>query len=389
MKNEKEPYRRDNLRSLKPKAKTPVSAGGGVCAKSSPKKRSAPNPEEQTAVRTACPFADGFLKTAFLPKMGRLGEETDLAENPIKIEREFYRSLSQLAEYYGLKPMKTRSYGYPYNLALAFWDVKNQLHPTGQNETCFQVIQDDGGKTCLVSKERYPMGDRFYHIPIIPLFLLRKDKRRKRVYPLLLSVCSCLFHQAEIPCYRQGHTYLNWIYEIMYEWETQDDYDEDGRDTALWELRQAELVGDFMLKKIQNLQNLTFFEKRLKSFFPKNGFEEKCRNLAEEFFFLFREFPNAAAFQNAHCQNEDGDALEEGSIIFMDKYVSFVADTKGLLYENLAEVVNQDFQECYDTEEPTLIRKFDGSPMAEIHLNFEEKLFPLLITLEEFFRLSS
>jgi hypothetical protein len=45
----------------------------------------------------------------------------------------------------------------------------------------------------------------------------------------------------------------------------------------------------------------------------------------------------------------------------MDKYVSFCAEAKGLLFQTLFETVNSEFQECATMEEPIVIKKFDGS----------------------------
>ena len=62
----------------------------------------------------------------------------------------------------------------------------------------------------------------------------------------------------------------------------------------------------------------------------------------------------------------------------MDKYVSFCADDKGLLFETLFETVDSEFQECTTMEEPTVIKKFDGNIITNNNLDFENRLFPLI-----------
>src|SRR5690606_41282520 len=68
----------------------------------------------------------------------------------------------------------------------------------------------------------------------------------------------------------------------------------------------------------------------------------------------------------------------EDEIISMDKYISFIADTDGWLYENLSDAVNNTFNEYGNIEEPTLCNRFDGSSITDTDLNFENRIFTLL-----------
>ena len=62
----------------------------------------------------------------------------------------------------------------------------------------------------------------------------------------------------------------------------------------------------------------------------------------------------------------------------MDKYISFCAETKGMLSHMLFETINAELNECSITEEPIIIKKFDGSRISENNLDFENRLFPLI-----------
>ena len=81
--------------------------------------------------------------------------------------------------------------------------------------------------------------------------------------------------------------------------------------------------------------------------------------LARKIFFLYEQYPNATIYQNLLTNTEEKE-YENDSIVSIDKYVSFCADDKGLLFETLFETVNSEFQECTTMEEPTVIKKFDG-----------------------------
>ena len=51
---------------------------------------------------------------------------------------------------------------------------------------------------------------------------------------------------------------------------------------------------------------------------------------------------------------------------------------KGWLFQTLFENVNMEFQEYASTEEPTIIKKFDGSDLTNINLDYEKRIFRLI-----------
>ena len=62
----------------------------------------------------------------------------------------------------------------------------------------------------------------------------------------------------------------------------------------------------------------------------------------------------------------------------MEKYISFISDTKGWLYERLSDNINNEFNEYGAMEEPTISKQFDGSEITATNLDFENRLFALL-----------
>lgn len=70
------------------------------------------------------------------------------------MERNFYKSLSQLAEHYDIEPLQTQDYGYPYNIALAMWDAETKLKKNNVNWDTLRLVQDSK-KTFFTSEERY------------------------------------------------------------------------------------------------------------------------------------------------------------------------------------------------------------------------------------------
>jgi hypothetical protein len=64
-----------------------------------------------------------------------------------------------------------------------------------------RLIQDSK-KTFFTSEERYNTGATLYYIPVVRHFVVERPKA-KTTAQLLISVCSYLYHIADIPYYRQ------------------------------------------------------------------------------------------------------------------------------------------------------------------------------------------
>src|SRR5690554_3856545 len=307
--------------------------------------------ERQTQVGSNSDVANGFLNCRFLPKL-KAEQSVQACKKTAKMERDFYKSLSQLAEHYGIIPMQTNQFESPYNMALALWDMEERLKQRVLNSEELRLVQD-GKKTFLNSEERYDTGTTLYYIPIVPLFKMLKDPKRKKTAQLLISVCSYLYHIADIPYYRQEDSYLYWLYETHKDWIEYEETDE--TETYKSELRQAEQIGDKIEQKLFNRVNLMVFKQRLKGFKSRDTFDHECWKLACDTFALYKEYPNERIFRNAPFpeQNPYEDDYENQTI-GMEKYISFCADTKGWLYNSVTDCINNEFNEYGKMDEPTI-----------------------------------
>ena len=342
-------------------------------AKSQRHKRST---ERQTEICTHSNVTNGFLKCGFLPKLKKTQSIQD-CKKTAKTQRDFYKSLSQLAEHYGIEPLQTQEYGYPYNMALAIWDAETKLRQNNVNWDNLRLVQDSK-KTFFTSEERYSIGTTLYYIPIVPLFLMLHDPKRKKTAQLLVSVCSYLYHIVAIPYYRQENSYLYWMYEMMNDWVEQDDYT-DETDSCIAEIVKAEWIGERIEQKLFNRINLQVFEQRFNHFKSRDTFDQECQKVACDAFALYAQYPHESIFRNAPRPEEDPYTDENDSeTVGMEKYISFIADTTGWLYESLADSINNEFNEYGAMEEPTICKYFDGSNITQTNLDFENRLFALL-----------
>ncbi|MEH3112186.1 hypothetical protein [Pedobacter terrae] len=333
-----------------------------------------PGAERQTEVRTNSHATNGILKCTFLPKL-KTAQPVQACQ---KTEKDFYQSLSKLAGHYSIEPMQTQqNYSFPYNMVLAMWDMETKVKRTTTNWDGFKLVQGSN-KTFFTTEEKYNVGTTLYYIPIVPLFKMLKDPNRKKTAQLLISVCSYLYHIADIPYYRQQDSYLYWMYQMHKDWV---EHDDETDETAMYlsELRNAEYLGNKIEQKLFNRANLKFFEQRLNRFKCLETFDTQCWQVACNAFVLYTEYPTASIFRNAPMPEKDPYNDDyENEVIGMQKYISFVADTKGWLYESLTDSINNEFNEYGEMEEPTISKSFDGSKLTKVNLDFENRLFTLL-----------
>lgn len=197
---------------------------------------------------------------------------------------------------------------------------------------------------------------------------------------LLQSVYAYLYHIAGVSSYRQEENYLYWMYEMVKDWIESDDVNKDTL-ICLSEMKQAEQIGELMEKKIYNHHNLSRFKERLNGFKSKDQFDHDCFKLAFETFALYEQFPNETIYRNARLNREtveDDDDDDMENVVTMDKYVSFCADAKGLLFQTLFESVNTELQEYGQMEEPVILKHFDGRDITRNSLDFENRVFALI-----------
>lgn len=342
------------------------------------------NTERPTEIRSNLPTSNAFLRTCFMSKL----KENEITakqskRKSAKTERDFYKSLSQLAKHYDVTPMPTKHFNYPYNISLALKDIEKQLKTKIENWQSIRLIEKRS-ETCFAIEERCNTGATLFYIPVVPLYQLLHNKAHKKAACLLLSVCTYLYRNADIPYYRQEGSYLYWNYEMLTDWIEQDEEIEDSHNSKK-EIQRAEIIGDIMEQKISNPKNILFFEQRLKRFRPKDIFNRECFQLAEKVFKLYCEYPNESIFRNAHYNNavksevmDEDDYYNEETVITIDKYISFFAESDGLIYDNLINCVNNEFNEYAETQEPMIFKTFNGSDISDKNLDFENQLFMVL-----------
>lgn len=361
-------------RSQRPKAETASPTASGLRTMDAENKGCGRTAKGQAQVGSERNASDAFLKYTFLPKL-KEDKSDGVPAGQSQMERDFYLSLSLLAEHFRIEPIDSRSYGYPYNIAVAIADIENRLKSLLPNWDSLRLVRD-GCKTYLETEERYSVDTTLYYIPLAPLLLMLADTKRKRNAQLLISVCSYLYHVADIPYYTHSGSYLSWMYEMMGEWIAEDDCNE--REQDIQELLKADWIGVRMEQKLYNPKNLHYFEKRLDAFTTQDEFDLACRTVARNGLSLFREYPEAHIFRNAPTHDDREQDYDGCDSIPMPWYISFIADTQGWLYETIRDSINNEFNEYGEMDSPVIRKRFDGTEVSRESLDFETRLFRLL-----------
>ena len=364
-----------NQSSRRKRTTTTALAIGRLRKVASKTQNSERNTERPTEIRTDSNAYNGFLKCRFLPKQEETPTVQDCKER-LKIERDFYQSLSNFARQYNIEPIQTKDFGFPYNIALAMWDLEKKVEQVNEDWNSFKLIRNNR-KILFVKEERYYTGTSLYYVPIVPLFQMLKDPRHKQNAQLLLSVCSYLYHIADVPYYRQQNSYLYWIYEMHEDWIEQGDEAEEDMQEFRREFKISKTIGDKIEKKLFNRKNLELFEKRLNHFKSRTDFDHDCYKVASDAFALYTEYPETSIFRNQPTPEQDP-YNDDNKAIGMDMYISFVADTKGCLYDNIEESINAEFNEYGSIEEPTIYTPINGTELSKADFNFENRFFTLM-----------
>lgn len=330
-------------------------------------KRCGRNPKGQEKVCSPADASNAFLKVKFYPRL----QEPEIVEdcNKSKLERDFFKSLSNLSKKFELSIQDYTDIPFPYNVSESIAEVRSQMKYYKQDWKEIRLIHHEN-KTYFAKEERYDTGHSLYYIPVIPLYTVLQKSKTKEVGQLLLSVYAYLYQVLGVSYYRIDNCYLFSIYEMLENWILEDEEQEE----SLSEMNEAKEIGDLMKDLISDPNHLQQFDKRLKELNPKDDFENQAFSVANSFFELYSKFPDLRIDRNYYPLQLREEPEEDQRPIMLDDYLSFCASITGNLFDTIVDTANSEFQEYCEMDEPTRFVPIHAKKDNE-NFDFEDKVF--------------
>lgn len=321
----------------------------------------------KTPKRAGSTIADDFLRQRFTPYVAQ-----PIAGSCRKMERDFFTSLSNLCGLYGMAEWEYSDYCYPLNITIAYKETTKRLEAMDKELRLAIVLENR--KVTLATYKELNSRNRLYYIPVKPLFDLFKQEQSKELSALLLSVFAYLYRILRVPLYSHPYSYLNGVYEILWEYCTEDDlYERETVAEYIQTIRLAIRCGGKLYKKIRGAKNLSLFGERIKQFKPQSNQEREIKKVAKAFYRLYQQFPERSLSDNLNTDLLNPEAEYR---IYFEQYLSFIWDTNDCLIENIIEHINCDLQEAEEEEDPCSIQLFhEPQNSATFDLSFEKKAF--------------
>lgn len=334
------------------------------------------NAKNKITLRPPVSAGHGFLKHHFLP----VWDSWPLQGGQHEIETAFYQSLSYLEALYKFKTPRSRPRIFPFNIAADFEAARQSLEKIDPSLTLF-INLDEQQKLCLNTAKPYNTAATLFYIPVKPLSILRKNKRKTATADLLLSVFSYLHLVLDVPYYRGESSFLNTCYQVMK--EQFDQYEDEGEEIdsdILKKFKELETVGDKLLKKINDPFQLQQLEKRVKKFVPTDKLDREILGAAKSILKIYRQFPDQTIFDHIP---ENLLHPEESDRITADQYISFYwSDENGYISDWIFEYVNGCFENCGAIDEPVNYQVFDSPQKEPAHdLSFATAVFDTIENL--------
>jgi len=346
-------------------------------SKARPAARYRRHQEGRAAQRTALHAPYDFLNHSFSPIIGR---ELSGIGNPKTIERQFFASVANLCTVYKLQLPCFDTAAYPSNIVQAYQWIQEQLRKV-QPGLQLIIVNKGRCKACLTTVKEYNTGTWLYYIPVEPLHLLWSNRKQRARRNLILSLFAYLYQVVGMPYFRSD--FLGDTYEMIENWYEDDPtaFDEEEYQEVREELKALKFYGGKLFESIRHPYHISQFENRVNSFQPSNEVDMLLLEICDKFLLLYKQYPDRSIFDN---MPQGLLSPEDEERIHAHQYISFFWKSTGLLYSQLMDSINMQFQEIGYMENPVTFQFFDTPQTEERHnLDFETRIFDLLAQLAD------
>lgn len=353
-----------------------VQGTGGAIRPSARCERNKAQPAKK---RTHRANGNGFLSHYFQSVWGVEG-------NRERMVREYFNSLTNLCNYYGLPYPAVTGMAFPQNIYQSWKEIADKI--TGLDEHSHCMILEVENKRAVIGVVKTFNLNGLYYIPVRSYWRWSKCAEQQRVAELITVIFAYLHQVVEIPFYAENGSFMNGEYEVLEQWlseaedEGQDDAEEkqwrEEREDTMYELRQA---GNHILRLIQNPDYLNRMEEVVTGYQHRDNWELEWELLGVEFLQLYRQYPKRSL---PDCIHTDLVYPDEDERISCYQYTGFHWSNKDCFADELDDMINCSFQEIAVMDEPTAVQLFDKMPThLTTDFDFETRLFGLIERLRD------
>lgn len=329
--------------------------------------------------RTRRAHGNGFLNHCFLPFWSFSG-------NRDRIAREYFHSLANLCQHFGLPVPKTEL-PFPQNIFSTWQEVEKAVSAIDRNYHCM-ILQAKGKKAVLCVVKTFDLSHCLFYIPVRAYWLWSQSAGQERITELVTVIFAYLHQIVDIPFYAENGSFMDYQYDTLEQWisEAEDEGNTDEEEKAwhqhqedtLYEMRRA---GGHIMPIIKNPVWLERMESVVLNYHHRDKHELEWELLGIEFLQLYRKYPKRSLYDSIHPDLVYPDEEER---IRPDQYTSFYWSDRDCFQDELMEMINCGFQEMPVMDEPTAVHFFDTLPDPhKLDFDFENRLFGLIERLRD------
>jgi hypothetical protein len=334
-----------------------------------PAARRRPGKKAKTAKRTEGYAPHDFLKQSFLPVSHFYGYRKD---KTTLLEQQFFTSLENLCERFGLMPDNHQSNPFPHNILAALHDVEKKLKLAVADLEL--LITENEGVITLATVQELGIDYTLCYVPINALDWLHA-KSNKQTYLLLASLFAYLHQLIGMPVMSD---FLTDCYDAVENWVENDNDELDDEDlklkkATLTEMRRKSKILEGVVRDQAHLHE---FASRVFAFQAQNETEHELHEIAKEIYQLYQDFPSNNFYQQIESGYSEYPDDDRG---YPDQYFSFFWDDNGWLEEDVMHYVNSYLQEVCTFDQPVAIEYFNIKVVGNRpSLDFEKRLLNLI-----------
>ncbi|SOD80840.1 hypothetical protein SAMN06269250_1584 [Spirosoma fluviale] len=297
-------------------------------------------------------------------------------------ERDFFKSLSYLCDYYDFPHVDT-DLPYPLNIHWQMERIADELDKISLGNYQVDVVETDDTSASLYLTHTYDTALHLWYIPVKPI----QDFRQAGKYALadlLTSTYAYLYRIVGIDYFTESgwmaHQY-DWSMEhYLYEMD-EEEMEPNAPQEMADELKTAIEQGNRIKRQLDWNKQLNAWTRRLDRFQPATPREEKLKAEIRKIHALYLRYPDRKinqALGHQFSDEIDEDEYFEG-LITIDQYLTFIWEDNEFIQQTIQTFNQCEFANASAIDEPRSTALFDSpTPPTTKDINFDCTLLSIL-----------